>query len=279
MNADSSREHLVCLTFDFDTISPWIATGRTSPGELSRGEFGLLGAERVLALLARYELLTTWFIPGVTIDTFPEACAVVAEAGHEIGHHGYDHVSPTELDRDDEAEQLDRGSQAILKFTGTRPRGYRAPGWDLSKHSVDLLVERAFVYDSSLMANDYMPYRARRADRTEPGEPVRFGKESPLLELPISWSLDDYPHFELREGDGLMNWRNVLDNWYEDFCYMRDELEWGIITYTFHPFVIGRGHRMRMLESLICKLQDDGAVFVTAEQALQRFLEKQQDRH
>lgn len=270
MATDSEHSHFVCLTFDFDTISYWISQGQTGPGDLSRGEFGLVGARRILELLARNGIQGTWFIPGLTIDTYQDACAAVRDAGHEIGHHGYDHVSPADLDRSAEAEQLDRGNEAIMRLTGSPARAYRAPGWDLSANTVELLVERGFAYDSSLMAQDYTPYYARYADSIEPGQPVRFGAPSPLLELPVSWSLDDFPHFELRDGDGLKSWGAVLDNWYEDFRYMKEIRDWGVITYTFHPFVIGRGHRMRMMEELIRRLSDDGAVFVTAGQALER---------
>jgi len=67
--------------------------------------------------------------------------------------------------------------------------------------------------------------------------------------MPISWSLDDFPHFEFLRTQtqlvpGLMNARLVLENWIGDYDYMAREVDWGVITYTFHPYVIGRGHRM-----------------------------------
>lgn len=77
MATDSEHSHFVCLTFDFDTISYWISQGQTGPGDLSRGEFGLVGARRILELLARNGIQGTWFIPGLTIDTYQDACAAV----------------------------------------------------------------------------------------------------------------------------------------------------------------------------------------------------------
>jgi peptidoglycan/xylan/chitin deacetylase (PgdA/CDA1 family) len=68
-----------------------------------------------------------------------------------------------------------------------------------------------------------------------------------------------------------MNAENVLANWVDDFLYLSNNLDWGVVTYTFHPFVIGRGHRMIMLEKLIRTLRDNGAVFMTAEQAALEF--------
>src|SRR5690242_18816494 len=56
--------HIVCLTFDFDTQSGFIARGLTTPTSLSRGEFGLTGARRILGLLKARGLRSTWFTPG-----------------------------------------------------------------------------------------------------------------------------------------------------------------------------------------------------------------------
>ena len=43
--------HLVCLTFDFDALSSWIYRKSATPTQLSRGEFALVGADRILRLL------------------------------------------------------------------------------------------------------------------------------------------------------------------------------------------------------------------------------------
>jgi peptidoglycan/xylan/chitin deacetylase (PgdA/CDA1 family) len=53
----------------------------------------------------------------------------------------------------------------------------------------------------------------------------------------------------------------------DDFLYLKANLDWGVLTYTFHPFVIGRGHRMVALEKLIRTLKENGAVFMTVEDA------------
>lgn len=271
--AESAPEssHLVCITLDFDTVSLWLATGQTSPTPISRGEFGAVAAERLIRLFAAEDISTTWFVPGITIDTYEDVCRQVAQAGHEIGHHGYDHVSPAGLDRDAELDQLRRGNDAIERIAGRRAVGYRSPAWDLSPNSVELLLGEGFRYDSSMMGHDHQPYRARVGDRVEPGRPVRFGAPSALWELPVSWSTDDFPHFEYFRGSGLRAAGAVLENWLEDFRYMKETCATGVMTYTLHPFVIGRGHRMRMLERLLVALREEGAEFVTAETAIDRF--------
>lgn len=272
--------HIVCLTFDFDAISGFVARGLVSPSWISRGEFGVrAGAPRLLALLAKYGIRSTWFIPGHTIESFPQACEQVAAAGHEIAHHGWTHRPPASLTREEEERELVRANEAIRRLTGRPARGYRSPSWDLSPHSVELLLAHGFLYDSSLMGDDYTPYFARSGDEIALEEPARFGPETGLVEMPIHWAADDAPHFEFVRTEttvrqGLMNANDVGENWIGDFLYMRGTLEWGVMTYTCHPFVIGRGARLMMLERVIRTCADHGAVFMTMEEAAREFRER-----
>ena len=268
--------HLACLTFDFDALSLWIARGLVTPTPISRGEFGVVGAERVLGLLQEQGIVATWFVPGHTLETYPEICARIHGAGHEIGHHGYLHEPPATLTREQEEAVLRRGSAAIRRITGSDPRGYRSPSWDLSPHTVDLLLAHGFLYDSSMMAHDVLPYRARTGDLLPPDAPAKPGAPTRLIEMPISWSLDDYPHFEYFRGPtslqpGLRRAADVLDNWVDDFRYMGQTTAWGVLTYTFHPQVIGRGHRMLALARLIDAVRAMGGDFVRMDAAAEEF--------
>ncbi len=239
---------------------------------MSRGEFGPVAIPRILDLLKRFEVPATFFIPGHTLETYPAECSLIAQAGHEIGHHGWTHVPPSDMTREQEEDGLVRGNEQIRKLTGKNARGYRSPSWDLSPHSVDLLLKHQFVYESSMMGNDYTPYRVRRGDVVTLDRPMTFGDTTPLIEMPVSWTLDDYPHFEFLRTKatilpGLMNANSVLDNWINDYVYMQKYVGWGVLTYTFHPFVIGRGHRMLVLEKLLETLQAGDVEFCTMENA------------
>src|SRR5215470_12239118 len=267
-----SKVHIVCLTFDFDTQSGFIARGMTTPTPLSRGEFGLVGAQRILALLKSFGLRATWFVPGFTIESHPKACEAVLRDGHEVAHHSWAHVPPADQKREYEEADLVRANEAIARLTGRKARGYRSPSWDLSASTIDLLLAHGFLYDSSLMGADYWPYRARRSDRVELGKPYGFGEETSLIEMPISWSLDDFPHFEFVRSagmvlPGLQSARTVMENWLDEFRYMQKTVDWGVLTYTMHPYVIGRGYRMLAFEELVKNLQAAGAVFMTMEDA------------
>lgn len=264
--------HIVCLTFDFDTQSGFIARGMTTPTPLSRGEFGAMASGRILGFLKERGIKATWFIPGFTIESWPRECAAVVEGGHEVAHHSWAHVPPAEQTREQEEADLLRANEAIARLSGRKARGYRSPSWDLSEHTIDLLLAHGFLYDSSLMGADYWPYRARRGDVARLGEPYRFGDETSLIEMPISWSLDDFPNFEfLRQPTSvlasLQPARAVMQNWLDEFRYMKRTVDWGVLTYTIHPYVIGRGYRILALEELTETLAREGAHFMTMEEA------------
>ncbi len=264
--------HIVCLTFDFDTQSGLIARGLTTPTWLSRGEFGLIGARRIVALLQRHGIRATFFTAGFTIDSYPQAVEEVVKAGHEIGHHSWAHIPPANQTREEEEADIVRANEAIKRLTGRYASGYRSPSWDLSDHSIELLIKHGMKYDSSLMGADYIPYRARRGDHAKLGDPYRNGEETSLIEMPISWTLDDHPHFEYMRmpnaiAPGLQSARIVMDSWHDEFVYMKKTVDWGILTYTMHPYVIGRGYRMLNFENLVEKLIAGGAEFMAMEDA------------
>ena len=270
----------VCLTFDFDAISLWIGPfGATSPSMISRGEFGAVGARRILALLDREGIPATFFVTGHTAETYPAIVRDIAAAGHEIGHHGYLHENPIALEtREREREILQRGFAALDRVAGIRPTGYRSPAWDNSPHTIELLLEAGFRYESSLMGNDFSPYWCRVGDAIHDDGPYEFGAPVDLVEMPVSWILDDFPHFEnvsLKTGlltVGLSAPSKVEEIWRGEFDFMYRDVQGGVFNLTMHPQVIGRGHRMLMLERLIAHVRShDGVRFATLGDAAETF--------
>lgn len=275
--------HVVCITFDHDHLSGFIARGLTTPTAISRGEYDIVVIPRLVTLLGKYGIKATFFTPGHTIDSTPQAVMPYVEAGHEVAHHGWTHRLPVTLSREEEEEEIVRGNNSIKRVSGKMARGYRSPAWDLSPNSIELLLKHGIRYDSSLMGHDYDCYYARQGDMVELKKPFVRGRETRLIEMPISWSLDDFPHFEYMRNpngsvqSGLMNANGVLGNFVDDFTYMTEVCpDFGILTYTFHPHVIGRGHRMMMLERLIKALLAGGAVFMSMEEAMTEWLARKQ---
>src|ERR1700731_4312712 len=96
----SVKDIQVLVGVDVDAVAGWLGSygGADSPNDIQRGMFaGEVGIPRLLELLRRSEITASWFIPGHSIETFPDEVRLVADAGHEIGAHGYAHENPKAL--------------------------------------------------------------------------------------------------------------------------------------------------------------------------------------
>jgi peptidoglycan/xylan/chitin deacetylase (PgdA/CDA1 family) len=258
---------MVCLTFDFDALSVWLG-GRSevTPAMLSRGEFGArVGVPRILKLLSEHGIRATFFVPGHTAESFPDAIDAILTAGHEVAHHSYGHLDPSTQSPAEERRSMERGMRVLERLIGRPALGYRSPSWDFSEATLSLLVEFGFTYDSSLFADDYRPYHPRLGDAVGVERPLRPGKELDLWEFPVSFALDDWPHFMFDFESmpyGLSAPSKVYEIWTGEFDYMVEHQEAGVFTLTMHPQVIGRGHRMGLLERFIRHVSERGVCFV-----------------
>jgi peptidoglycan/xylan/chitin deacetylase (PgdA/CDA1 family) len=244
----------LCLSFDFDALSVWFGYGDPTPAMLYRGEYGArVGVYRVLDLLQRYQISATFFVPGHTVDSFPEAVDAILQADHEIAHHSYAHTDPSEQAPDEERRDMERALESFERI-GVKPLGYRSPSADISPVTLSLLEEFGFLYDSSLMADDSKPYHPRLGDQVARDAPLIKGKESKLWELPISFELDDWVHFQFNfepYENGTSPPSKVLEIWKAELDWMHENIESGVMTLIMHPQVIGRAHRIQMLERFI----------------------------
>lgn len=231
------------FTFDVDAESAvlWGNEGVAARmSVMSHQAYGpLVGIPRILELLERHQIPSTFFVPGHTAHRYPDAVRAIVAAGHEIAHHGYLHEQPTALTFDEEIEALDRGLAALAEVAGVRPVGYRAPMWDLSWHTPSLLAERGFLYDSSLMDAD-CPYELAVGDGS-------------LVEIPIQWALDDweqYCYLPAISGSGLIESpRKARELWQLEFDALRGTGACWVLTN--HPFLSGRASRAAELDDLM----------------------------
>jgi len=166
------------------------------------------------------------------------------DQGHEVGHHGHLHLRSDGASALQQREEIERGLDALATLDVT-PKGYRSPSWELTPETLRLLKEHHFEWDSSLMGDD-RPYR-----------------HEDLLELPVHWSLDDWPHLHWKGGRGdsftapedfLHTWLLEAESAIEDHRHT---------TFTMHPEVIGRGYRAKLLDRLIETLKEREIWFAT----------------
>jgi peptidoglycan-N-acetylglucosamine deacetylase len=254
---------LAILSFDVDAESAILAEGReyaAHPSAMSHQRYGpLVGVPRILGLLEDLDVPATFFVPGWTAERYPETVERILAAGHEVGHHGHGHRSPLRMDETEERRDLEAGFEALERF-GIRPQGYRAPSWEPSPRTFDLLAEYGFEYDSSLMDDD-KPYVLETATR-------------PLVELPAHWSLDDWNQYmylpDPRSGPGTVHPPSrAIRLWQEELDGMRRH--GALFVLTMHPFLSGRPGRVEGLRSLVEHALAAGDVeFVSCAEAARR---------
>jgi peptidoglycan/xylan/chitin deacetylase (PgdA/CDA1 family) len=232
---------VVTLSFDVDAETVWWQdpeemTGQ--PGPLSQGAYGpRVALPKILDLLSKYHVRATFFVPSWVATTYPEAIRNIASGGHEIAAHGVRHVSPNLLEPSEELRRLKESIKVLENIAGTRPAGYRAPAWALSASTLELVASEGFLYSSNLMDSD-LPYL--------------HTKPAGLVELPVSWVLDDAAHFWFDEetwNKSITPAFTVQALWREEFAAIH--AEGGYFGLTMHPQFIGRPARIRMLDEFL----------------------------
>ncbi|MFE9174403.1 polysaccharide deacetylase [Streptomyces kebangsaanensis] len=249
------RRAAASFTFDVDAESCVLAHDPTASSRMSlmsHQAYGpRVGVPRLLRVLRRRGITATFFVPGFTADCYPDTVRRIVDEGHEVAHHGYLHERMQGLDRKEEAETLDRGLEALDRL-GVRPTGYRAPWWETNWHTPDLLIERGFTYDSSLLDGD-VPYRLA-------GE----RSEGSLVEIPVDWGLDDWEQYAFYPGwtgSGVIESpRKVHEMWLLEA--QAHHAEGGCFVLTNHPFLSGRPSRAAALERLMEDVQSLDGMWV-----------------
>ncbi|HEX8417334.1 MAG TPA: polysaccharide deacetylase [Methylobacterium sp.] len=287
------KDILCAFSIHCDAVAGWLGSygGEDSPGDISRGVFaGEVGIPRLVRLFDRFSLKQSFFIPGHTIESFPEACAMVTQAGHEIGLHGYSHENPLALSREQEEAVFEKSIALIEALAGRRPTGYVAPWWEVSTNSIEILIANGIKYDHSLMHRDFEPYFVRvgdewtKIDYAQPAsawmKPFSRGRETGLVEIPASWYLDDLPPMmfvkAFPNSHGYVNPRDMEEMWRDTFDWVYREHDYAVFPVTIHPDVSGRPQVLAMLERLITyMLKQPGVRFVTLDAMADDFLARQ----
>lgn len=250
----------VAFTFDMDADSivhlAHPERAHSLVASLSMTRYGpQIAVPRILETYRKFDMRQTFFLPAWCMERYPEAVEAILAGGHEIGHHGYIHEHPNEQSREDEHYWLRRGIEVIETMTGRRPRGWRAPLYNFSHHSADLLAGEGFLYDASLMGDD-VPYLLR-------------SKAGEVIELPSSWALDDWPQFthsiDLKFQMPVRAPERAWEVFWAEF-----EAAWehgGLWIAIWHPMVSGRLARWRHTETMIEAMIARGGVwFATLEE-------------
>lgn len=253
----------VLLSYDVDNETvQGLRTGDVSIGPLSQGEYGSrVALPRVVRLMDEQRVPSTFFFPAWSLKLAPQQAGVIQESGmHEIAVHGWIHELNTSLDGATEERLLRQAVDAIEEITGERPVGYRAPSWNHSPSTLQIVRDIGFLYESSLMADD------------RPYELVQNGEPTGVVELPVEWILDDAPLFNPL-GNRYMNPRDVMQVWIDEFDMAWEEGTMFLLT--MHPHIIGHRSRMIALEGLVEHIKAKGDVWFATHADAARYVREQ----
>ena len=254
----------VALGFDSDHESWVLRDGGDSPAGLASGEYGpRVAIPRILRLLERYAVPSTFFVPAVIAKLYPEEQRRVVAAGHEIGIHGWIHEINSNLPPEVERELMLKSRDVLEEIAGVKPVGMRTPSWDFSQHTLAIVREMGLLYDSSLMADD------------EPYELLEEGEPTGIVELPVEWIRDDYPYFGMDRRAALRPHtppESVLGIWKREFDLALEE--GGMFLLTLHPHVIGHRSRVAILEALIRHMRGQAGVWFATHQQVAAYVKE-----
>ena len=203
----------------------------------------------------------SFFFPAWSLKIAPEQAETVLASGlHEIGVHGWIHELNTAIDKETEERLLRFALETIEEITEIRPVGYRAPSWNHSPNTLNIIKELDFLYESSLMHDD------------RPYELLQHGEPTGIVELPVEWILDDAPLLNPL-GTRYMNPRDVMQVWIDEFNKAWEEGTMFLLT--MHPHIIGHRSRMVALEGLIDHIKAKGKVWFGTHERAARWVRQQ----
>jgi polysaccharide deacetylase family protein (PEP-CTERM system associated) len=143
--------------------------------------------ERVLQIFEEYGCRATFFILGWVAERNPDLVREIAQAGHEVACHSYNHRLVSSMTREEFREDLRRARIAIEGAAGRRIVGYRAPSFSIGRANqwaLETLSEEGFLYDSSIFPIRHDVYGF-------PGAPrfpyrLQFSSNRALYEIPMT---------------------------------------------------------------------------------------------
>lgn len=171
-------------------VEDWFQVGAFE-NVIERGEWDRLqhrveaNTDAVLALFAESGVKATFFTLGWVAHRYPKLIARIADAGHEIASHGWDHKRVFTLTSKSFALDIDRAKQALEDASGQSVTGYRAPSFSIDKRNPwahQVLAEKGYAYSSSVAPIHHDHYGWPEAPRGA----FRPVADAPLIELPVT---------------------------------------------------------------------------------------------
>ncbi|MGN6357063.1 MAG: XrtA system polysaccharide deacetylase [Novosphingobium sp.] len=193
--------------------------------------------DEILTMFAGAEVKATFFTLGWVAERHPSLMRRIAEQGHEMASHGWDHARVFTLDRKSFAADLDRSRKVIEDASGTKVSGYRAPSFSIDARTpwaYDILAEQGYAYSSSVAPIAHDHYGWREAPRFA----FRPRAGSDLIEIPVTTA--EFAGRRLAAGGG--GFFRVLPYAFSRWAIRRvNERDERPAIFYFHPWEIDPG--------------------------------------
>ncbi|KAF1681191.1 polysaccharide deacetylase family protein [Bacillus sp. SKDU12] len=98
--------------------------------------------EKMLPILQKHQVKATFFLEGNWVRNNERLAKKIAEDGHEIGNHSYNHPDMSKLTTGRISEQLDKTNQQIEQTIGVKPKWFAPPSGSFRKAVVDIAAEK-----------------------------------------------------------------------------------------------------------------------------------------
>ena len=251
----------VMLSVDTDNETDPLASGDTSIASLARCQYGARrGMGRILDILDKHGVPASFFLPCVSDALAPEMIDAIRRSGrHEIASHGWIHEFNTSMSEAEERQLLTRAKAYLEEVLGEPVYGYRAPWAIVSPHTISILQELGYLYDSSHGGDD------------TPNELIPSG----MLELPLNGDLEDSTLDVVGEFAGaILAPRDRLDSHIAELDQAYKDGTTALVI--MHPHVTGQRPRALVLDKLIAHMRSrDDVWFATHKQVAEYVLEEQ----
>jgi polysaccharide deacetylase family protein (PEP-CTERM system associated) len=140
---------------------------------------------QLLGLLTKHSVKATFYVLGWVAEKHPALVRRIADAGHELACHGYEHILVPELSPERFREDTERSLKAIEAAAGVRCTGYRATSFSLRRDmdwAWKILAENGIRYDSSV----FPVVHDRYGEPDAPRFPFMVRKgDSEIMEFPL----------------------------------------------------------------------------------------------
>ena len=187
---EATRRIVNALSVD---VEDWFQAGAFER-VIDRDDWGSLALRvedniaRILDMFAQGEVSATFFTLGWVAQRKPQLIRRIAEAGHEIASHGYDHARVFTFTRGEFGDDIAKARKVLEDAAGVAITGYRAPSFSIDQRTPWAYLELAaqgYAYSSSVAPIVHDHYGWRDAPRFA-FKPLPW---SPLIEIPVSTAI------------------------------------------------------------------------------------------